>query len=181
MASELLGRRHLAQVDPLQSREIGSAVAVRAEFESYSSALSLEACFVLFRNSCIARVRRAARRGGGILNASPALALRARHAARPSRPRARITNELLKRARAVHVHAKRLAVCECADVCTHTPTLAVTKSAMALPTPPSIERRPFPTARSIPLRRPLHIVLTERRHTSRARRATRVEKAPGQM
>ncbi len=55
MASELLGRRHLAQVDPLQSREIGSAVAVRAEFESYSSPSSLEASFVLFRNSCTAR------------------------------------------------------------------------------------------------------------------------------
>jgi hypothetical protein len=36
MASELLGRRHLAEVDPLQSREIGSVAAVRAKFESSS-------------------------------------------------------------------------------------------------------------------------------------------------
>src|SRR5450432_131525 len=36
MASELLGRRHLAEVDPLQSREIGSTVYVRAKSQSYT-------------------------------------------------------------------------------------------------------------------------------------------------
>ena len=49
MASELLGRRHLAEVDPLQSREIGSSVAVRAKFESSSDQFWKHACFVLFR------------------------------------------------------------------------------------------------------------------------------------
>ena len=51
MASELLGRRHLAEVDPLQSREIGSSVAVRAKFESSSDQFRKSPCFVLFRGA----------------------------------------------------------------------------------------------------------------------------------
>ena len=50
MASELLGRRHLAEVDPLQSREIGSSVAVRAKFESSSDHFRRTPCFVMFRS-----------------------------------------------------------------------------------------------------------------------------------
>ncbi len=49
------GPRHLAQVDPLQSREIGSAVAVRAEFESYRPYSRLEASFSIVSRCTRAR------------------------------------------------------------------------------------------------------------------------------
>ena len=69
MASELLGRRHLAEVDPLQSREIGCSVAVRAKFESSSDQFRKHPCFVLFRRPHRGPPRQTPKIGGGIQHA----------------------------------------------------------------------------------------------------------------
>src|SRR3954466_14674570 len=71
MASELLGRRHLAEVDPLQSRESGSSVAVRAKFESSSDRFRKTPCFVLFRSWVAGSNRVRLRKAGGILAGGP--------------------------------------------------------------------------------------------------------------
>jgi hypothetical protein len=61
-----LDRRHLAEVDPLQSREIGCSVAVRAKFESSSVRFRKSPCFVLFRRPGLPSEPLAAQIEGGI-------------------------------------------------------------------------------------------------------------------
>ena len=71
MASELLGRRHIAEVDPLQSREIGSSVAVRAKFESSSDQFRKAPCFVLFRSGTVGSSHAGLAIAGGIQARAP--------------------------------------------------------------------------------------------------------------
>ena len=84
-----LDRRHLAEVDPLQSREIGSSVAVRAKFESSSDQFRKAPCFVMFRGARGGPVGGRSPITGGIQRARSMSAPLVRAATRHAVPRAK--------------------------------------------------------------------------------------------
>ena len=87
IGSQLLGRRHLAEVDPLQSREIGSSVAVRAKFESYSLASVWMGVLLVFRGVRAKRARRSAQLAGRRLSCVSHVTRRSPHQAGFREPR----------------------------------------------------------------------------------------------